>query len=336
MGMCIRGAMSIKWNDELIWGNPVNTTTDLQNYALISLKAGDQTGAEMCASFRMAELFYSSNGVPINEDKSYNYAERYETVTVGGDHYYYIPEGEITARLNTYREPRFYANLGFDRGYWYGNGRTKDVGAGTSSETPWIAAMKQGELGGRSGNIRYLKSGYAAKKPINFETATNANGIFTANRYTYPIMRLASLYLFYAEALNESLEAPNEDVYEYIDLIRERAGLKGIVESWSEHSTLPDKPLSKTGMREIIRQERLIEMCFESQRFYDLRRWRLAHIYFNQPERGWNMSENTIEEYYNVITVGRLQFKTREYLWPLQESELRKNINLEQNPYWGD
>ena len=336
--MSIRGAMSIKWNEELIWGNPANTVSNLQEGVFIYMKQADLTAAafeaDIYAAFHMAELFYSKNGVPINEDSSYGYAERYETVTVGNDHYYYIREGEVTARLNTNREPRFYANLGFDRGYWYGNGRTKDVGTGSESETSWVMAMKAGQVSGKNGSTRYKASGYVPKKPVNFETATNTNGGLTSTRYTYPIMRLADLYLLYAEALNESLDAPNSEVYDYVNLVRERAGLEGVVECWKNHSTLPEKPLSKTGMRDIIRQERMIELCFESKRFYDLRRWRLAHTYLNRPEKGWNVSQNTVVDYYNVVTIKNLQFTTKEYLWPIKEEELRKNINLVQNPYW--
>ena len=64
----------------------------------------------------------------------------------------------------------------------------------------------------------------------------------------------------YAEALNESQESPTQDVYDYVDLVRERAGLKGVKESWSKYSKSPDKPNTKNGMREIIRMERLNEL----------------------------------------------------------------------------
>ena len=147
-------------------------------------------------------------------------------------------------------------------------------------------------------------------------------------------MRLADLYLLYAEALNESLDSPSEEVYRYVDLVRERAGLHGVVESWSNFSSNPNKPLSKLGMREIIHQERLIELCFESKRFWDVRRWKQGHIYFNRPEMGWNVEGNTVETYYKVVTNGHLEFTTKQYLWPIREAELRKNINLKQNPNW--
>lgn len=336
--MSVRGAATIKWNQELIWGNPVNTNAKLQSNTLPYLRVEDRQGKgpdpEFYPTFKMAELFYSNNGVPIEEDTQYPYSERYETVKIGTDHKYYIKDGLTTAVLNTYREPRFYADLGFDCGYWYGNGRTKDVGMGSATETPWILACKQGEISGKSGDIRYSLSGYFAKKASNFETATTTNGDLTVTRNTFPIMRLADLYLLYAEALNESLDAPTTEIYQYIDLVRERAGLKGVVESWSKYSKIPEKPLNKTGLRSIIQQERLIELCFESKRYWDIRRWKLAHIYYNQVEKGWNVDQKTVDEYYNVIITGQLEFSTKQYLWPIREGELRKNVNLVQNPYW--
>ena len=339
--MSIRGAATIRWNEELIWGNPVNTTSQLQSRSLPFMKIEDrQTGSssgvagEIYADFLMTELFYSQNGVPINEDIVYDYNGRYETTVIGDDHYYYIKEGLTTAKLNTYREPRFYANLGFDTGYWFGNGRTKDVGQGSDTETPWIMKMKAGEVSGKAGNIRYSRSGYYVKKASNFETATSATGSITRTRYTYPIMRLADLYLLYAESLNESLDEPTSEVYHYIDLIRQRAGLEGIIESWNNYSNVPNKPLNKSGIREIIHQERMIELCFESKRFWDIRRWKQGHIYYNRPERGWNVNGNSPETYYTVTTYNQLEFSTKQYLWPIREAELRKNINLVQNPYW--
>lgn len=336
--MSIRGAATIKWNEELIWGNPVNTTNETQNRGLPFMKIEDRLGsgpsAELYANFIMTDLFYSQNGVPINEDRYYDYSGRYETTTVGNDHYYYIKEGLTTAKINTYREPRYYANLGFDTGYWFGNGRTIDVGKGSDTEISWIMKMKQGEVSGKSGDIRYSQSGYYSKKTTNHETATSSTGSLSITRYTYPIMRLADLYLLYAEALNESLDEPNPEVYLYLDEIRQRAGLKGVVESWQNYSNTPNKPLTKSGMRDIIRQERMIELCFESKRFWDIKRWKLGHTYYNRPERGWNVDGNSQDTYYIVIAFNQLEFSLKQYLWPISESELRKNINLVQNPYW--
>lgn len=336
--MSIRGCATEKWNKELIWGNPTNTTGSLQGRTIPYLKTEDKLGSgpnpSICASFKMSELYYSNKGVPIEEDVTYDYHNRYETVKIGADHKYYIQEGQTVPLLNTYREPRFYASLGFDCNYLYGNGRTKDVGMGSTSETSWILKMKQGEMSGKTSDIRYFRSGYFTKKTSNFESAATTTGALVTTRNTFPIMRLADLYLLYAETLNESLNAPNAEVYEYVDKVRRRAGLDGVVNSWLNYSTLPQKPSTKEGMREIIHRERMIELSFEGKRFWDLRRWKKAYAYHNQPEQGWNVDKSTAEEYYKVVVIEQPVYTTKLYLWPIRESELRKNINLVQNPYW--
>ncbi|NQU51859.1 MAG: RagB/SusD family nutrient uptake outer membrane protein, partial [Bacteroidetes bacterium] len=150
---------------------------------------------------------------------------------------------------------------------------------------------------------------------------------------------LGDLYLLYAEALNEVKSAPDAEVYEYVDLIRERAGLAGVVESWSQHSTYSDKPSTKEGMRDIIKQERLIELAFEGTRFWDLRRWKDAEKYMNLPIKGWDIGGRGLG-FYNVTTVFPgpsdpvIPFEFKDYLWPIREDEIIKNPNLVQNPGW--
>ncbi|GHS90864.1 hypothetical protein FACS1894203_0540 [Bacteroidia bacterium] len=82
----------------------------------------------------------------------------------------------------------------------------------------------------------------------------------------------------YAEALNEAADNENNrtEAIKWIDPIRERAGLKGVAESWTNYSTQPEKFHTQRGLREIIQQETLIEFVFEGHRFWDLRRWKTA------------------------------------------------------------
>lgn len=75
----------------------------------------------MSVPLSTVERFYSKNGVPVEEDKTYDYTNRYALRTGDEEHRYYIQKGEQTAALNFDREPRFYSTLGFDRGKWYGN-----------------------------------------------------------------------------------------------------------------------------------------------------------------------------------------------------------------------
>lgn len=337
--MDIRGAVTTPWNEEIIYSTP-RWTSDIQKNAkpwLVSqeLTSGNPCGnGDVCATFKMAELFYSNHGVPIDEDKEYKYDQRYDLTTVGDDHYYYIPAGKKTAVLNTYREPRFYADLGFDTGYWWGSGRTFDVGMGTATQTPWVIGGKKGEVSGAASNIRYSKTGYWIKKIVNYQTSQNNSGVYSVSRYPWPVMRLADLYLLYAEALNESLPAPDESVYEYVDKVRDRAGLEGVVDSWANWSSVPDKPKTREGMREIIHRERMIELAFEGKRFYDLRRWKEAYAWCNEPYKGWSTGQSSVEDYYVTVVYDLPVFTSRDYLWPIPESEILRNINLVQNPGW--
>ncbi|MDR2773629.1 MAG: RagB/SusD family nutrient uptake outer membrane protein [Tannerella sp.] len=338
--MSCRHVFMDRWNIEIIWGSSRTANANDHQYTHLpfftTVEAGAAQGRPIISpTLRMAELFYSNNGVPINEDVQYDYDNRYRTAIAPEDHKYYIQPGFETAILNMNREPRFYAALGFDGGVWFGNGRYKDIGKGSANETSWIMAMKRGEASGNYSGLRYSITGYWSKKGSHFESLRSNEGrTLTMISTSYPIIRLADLYLLYAEALNESLDAPGEEVYHYIDRVRKRAGLEGVTESWGKFSRLKNKPSTKDGMREIIRQERMIELAFEGKRFWDIRRWKTAFELLNQPVRGWNIMGSTTDEYYNVVTVEVPTFTTKEYLWPVRDLELRTNENLIQNPGW--
>jgi hypothetical protein len=88
------------------------------------------------------------------------------------------------------------------------------------------------------------------------------------------------------------------------------------------------------GLRDIIHQERLIELAFEGQRFWDLRRWKEAHIVLNQPIKGWDIEQLDASSYYKEVLLFNQTFRMREYFWPLSINELLINRNLVQNTGW--
>lgn len=330
--LSVRGSMAEPWNEELIWGasNSI-VTTGLQSWVqpkinpALTAESRESTQSWWSPPLQIAEMFYSNNGVPINEDKDYNFADRYKTSVAGSEDRFYIKEGEETANLHFNREPRFYAFLGFDKGIWEGHGQQE-------SESLHIEG-KSGERGGRLDARRWSLTGYWAKKMVHYEAVQSApSSGFSAEAYPFPVIKLADLYLLYAEALNES--GQTAAAYEWIDKVRARAGLKGVVESWQTASNNPDKPTTQTGLRSIIQQERLIELAFEGQRFWDLRRWKRAEELLNAEIKGWNVEGEDTETYYNVISYGRYQFSLRDYLWPISEADILANPNLVQNPGW--
>jgi hypothetical protein len=148
---------------------------------------------------------------------------------------------------------------------------------------------------------------------------------------------LADLYLLYAEVLNEIKPAPDAEVYKWIDLVRARAGLDGVVESWANYSSNPTKPLTQMGMRQIIHQERINEFMGEFQKYWDLVRWKEASKEYNRCQiKGWNYKGDNTEDFYKVTTYDnhRREFTTKDYLWPLSNNAILVNPNLVQNPGW--
>lgn len=114
--LTLRSAFSEKWNKEVVWGS-THDVGALQKYCMPHLvvnNLGNGTN-EICATLKIAEQFYTENGIPIDEDPSWDYENRYDTQKVTDKDKFYLEPGEVTAKLHFNREPRFYATLGFDR-----------------------------------------------------------------------------------------------------------------------------------------------------------------------------------------------------------------------------
>ena len=319
-----------KWNSELIWGNsnPVRDNDWWQMQAACMMKNPSASSVEaawqwIAPTLRIAELFYTENGLPIDQDLTYDFQNRFNTATVGASQNYQAQYGTTTAKLNLNREPRFYSSLGFDRGYnrTWGN--------------LWQLRMKKGEIHGRIANSDdYLITGYALKKLVHPDSEGDGyNKIVT---YAWPMIRLSELYLNYAEAINESA-GPNQEAYDALNAVRERAGISNVEDAWGNASisaTL-NKHTTQDGFREIIRQERLIELSFEGNRYNDIRRWKQAEQYFNSPVFGWSVDETSVGGYYNITQVGTRSFNSpRDYFHPISINEITINPNLTQNLGW--
>lgn len=337
--MNVRGAVTERFNKELIWGVGKSHSADLQQISMPRLEnwhpiREDVVKGCLAPTIDLAELFYTSHGVPINEDKEWietgRYANRYGTETATDADRYFLKEGYTTAKLNFKREARFYGSLGFDGSSWFGNGR-KDV------NNMFYIRAKRGDLSGQRSPNLYSITGYFAKKLVNYKSEVPESGSAIFEEYPFPIIRLADLYLMYAESLNESVESEEnipQEVYVCLDLIRHRSGLAGVKESWAKYSINPEKALTKTGMRDIIRQERGIELALEGNRFFDIRRWKLGEIEYNKVIRGWNIQEENTDDYYMVVPIYQMKYSLKNYLWPIKQYDIMINSNLIQNVGW--
>ena len=336
----IRQAICDRWNCELIWGSTNNDQYSfVQRCQSRVLRVGAEMGTvvrtEWAPTLNTVEKFYSSHGVPINEDRDWVqnnwYSQRYEIrpeVSSGAEKYY-VKEGQKTVNLHYNREPRFYANIGFDRGIYFGNGYNK-----FPDNVKHCEFCAKEYSGVASASEAFSVTGYGAKKMHSFKDAMTAND-YSIEYYPFPIMRMADLYLLYAEALNE-YSGPSGEVYKYVDMIRERAGLEGVQASWTKYSISPSKAATKEGLREIIQHEREIELVFEGQHFWDLRRWKRIQDLNEQP-KGWNVIQGDTQDlFYTVTSVAQtpVEFSVRDYFWPINEKEISINSNLVQNFDW--
>jgi hypothetical protein len=334
-----RQAICDRWNSELIWGGTNYNCTELSQQAQgrIMRLAGDNLSVrtEWGPTLKIVERYYSERGVPINEDVDWVnnkwYENRYKVrpEPSSGKEKFLVKEGQRTVYLHYNRDPRFYASIGFDRGIYFGNGYND-----FPENVKHLEFRVREQSGMSSSHERFSITGYCVKKMHSYKNAMTTT-LYSVEYYPFPVIRLADLYLLYAEALNE-YGGPSEEVFHYLDLVRNRVKLEGVRESWRKYSVNPEKPNSQDGLRDIIHQERTIELAFEGERFWDILRWKKISE-FNEQPMGWNtVYGETEEDFYRVTPVAQkpVQFSVKDYLWPIKEYELSVNKKLVQNYGW--
>lgn len=330
--MDIRNAVCDRWNSEIIWGftNSIVSKTQLQSMPNLQpgVEPNQNTGpqGQYAPPRKIAEQFYTRNGLPIDKDKTWNYDDRYTVVRATEADKLYIHPGYETVSLHFGREPRFYADLGFDGGTWYGHGRYDE-------NDQLHAENRAGGFSSKRREQNYSITGYYTKKLVHYMTVITTDGKLAIQTYPWPAIRLADLYLYYAEALNE-VSGPTAEAHYWINLVRARAGIPTVQESWDNFSTDPARYQTKDGFREIVHQERLIEMAFEGNRFWDLRRWKKASAQMNGPVTGWDITATEPAAYYTPVLLFAQTYPAAYYFWPIAESALITNSNLVQNPGW--
>lgn len=333
--MSLRNVFTERWNSEIIWANTQSVASALQRFATPFVNEAYLSNpsliGELGAPLKIAEMFYTQNGVPINEDNTKTGTNWYALRQALAADQLYIRKNVNTVELNFDREPRFYAYLAFDGGVWYGQGVYDDK----IPDKLFYLRCKKGEPNGKAILDRGITTGYYLKKYVHYQNVMGSGTAdYSMTLYPWPIMRLADLYLLYAEALNEANSAPTAEVHDYVNQIRARAGLKTVQESWDLYSTNPSKYTTKEGMRMIIHQERGIELAFEGQRFYDIRRWKEAPEKYQRAIEGYDVEQSVAEYFYRPKFIIKQSFGQKDYFWPIKDSYIENNRNLVQNIGW--
>lgn len=255
----------------------------------------------------LVDDFRMENGQSIQQSSSYN------ENTYSQEETRYYAEG--TNKMYTDREPRFYSYITF-------NGSL--IPGSPKSGMKWVEFFATGNSGKNGAPRDWPKTGYTARKNIHPSFSVNPSN---ATNRAAMLIRLSELYLNYAEALNES-QPNNPNILTYLNKVRTRAGLPAL-----------SPGLSQSRMREEIRLERRVELCFEGKRFFDVRRWKLADQEgYKQGGNytGMDMTKgsaiNSPDFHKRVPAVLRAQWEDKNYFMPWHQMEIDRNKQLVQIP----
>jgi len=161
----------------------------------------------------------------------------------------------------------------------------------------------------------YTRKYYDPASAVNFQSALNLI-----------LIRYADVLLMYAEAKNElgQLDAGVWD--KTIKVLRTRAG-------FTDAPALNFAAGSQTDLREIVRNERRVELAMEGLRVFDIRRWHTAETVLNGWAHGAKYGPASVDNGYIRANL-RTFDKGKNYLWPIPRDERAVDPNLTQNPGW--
>lgn len=337
----LRFAIIDKGNlSETIWGNTKGQSNNDIQAKSAPYAQGDKGRFALNAiapTLAMMERFYTDKGLPLDEDPSFPSRNDWWKVVDAPAGCEYA-EGKVPAFVCR-RDPRMYAWTTFENGYYEiagdkpeGSNYDKKYRRG-KAEGKIVMKMMIGEPSGRGANLNTLRnnnyspSGFLNKRLVDPLKPASSPKI----NYIHPYLTMADLYLLAAEAaveVNKLGEAKT-----YLDKIRYRAGLPSVDTAWA-HAAHPDKANGKEGMREIVRQERLIEMYMLNQNFWDLRRWLMAERCMDKAPDGVNILADNIDAWWKPtqVQVSRAFTAPTNYLMPIPQEEIKKNPKIVQNP----
>ncbi|MEY2647958.1 MAG: hypothetical protein RL282_671 [Bacteroidota bacterium] len=264
----------------------------------------------------------------------YEIADRYQLTTTGDFAPKMVqlnPTTNPAARttLNSAVNPNSYANrdyrmkstLMWDYEMCIGLTSLKSTGFSPFIYQSWAANVTIGGVKYITYNTDGSNSGYVFRKFVrNYEGLGRSEG-----DYAYPVMRLADVFLMYAEASNE-VSGPLADAVALVNRIRARGALPALT---------PAKYASKTAFFDAIEQERIIELVAEGHRGFDLRRWRAIEKVWGPPGgvgvwRQDTYGANQERFYLNTVDLTYRQ----NYIFRIPPGERDRNPNLTQNIPW--
>jgi len=313
-----RREVTTTWNDEVLWGRPQYGETYF--YYMNSLPGvffswfgGNGVTLELINKYSMRD------GSPAPDVQEWFAAPKFST------------EDGFGTQANTFwmcvdREPRFYADTHFP------NMRVSYATTAHPDKVETVEFWASGNSGynNNDGNMNY--TGFSTRKNIPVSMRSDREeGITETDTYAnvFPVIRLGELYLNYAEALNEYYRGSNADILTYLNKIRNRAGLPSYTGTYTYEQ-----------LQTMIRDERRVELAWECHRFFDVRRWFIAHGpngVFNTPVHGFNYTKGTSATDLDFFMYTKTQdrtFRLEHYFYPIAAAEVAYNTELVQAPFY--
>lgn len=239
------------------------------------------------------------------------------------------------------RDPRFTNNILIPGEKW---------GQKVSGEKLYITLYVGGDLYKEAAENKATKNrqitGYMCKKYI-WEGADTFMGEYRKYRNITVYIRLAQMYLDFAEASFEAtgsatakVEGCDISAEDALNVIRNRAGITDVP------AEIVSDPVA---FRECYRRERAVELMFENNRWWDIRRWMTAHELFAEqypikgikatpidPNHAKVADKSTLKFAYEVVDVvpETRVFEMRNYWYPFSMNDVASLNNLQQNPGW--
>ncbi|MBN1925421.1 MAG: RagB/SusD family nutrient uptake outer membrane protein [Prolixibacteraceae bacterium] len=242
-------------------------------------------------SQNLVDAFPASDGYPIGQSAAYSASKPYEN-----------------------RDARF-ERFVFHNGTEYGG---KVVNTYMGGDDAPGGLLKQG-----------TRTGYYLKKFLSTAVdLTPGVNSFAYHFVTY--LNRAELYLNFAEAANEAFGPTDArlgiSALDAIKKIRKR-GLGDIADNYLTEQA----GLGKDAFRELIQNERRIELCFEGHRFWDVRRWNLP---LSHTVKGMKITKSGDNLTYQQVDVEEHTYEDYMRYVPVPYDQTLIMDNLAQNAGW--
>lgn len=355
-----RSAYMLEDSPEIIMSNRVSKNAHSNDYGWYNLAWGGKSNGSgansrfsYCPTQEYIEMFDWADGTPFDWDKA-EAEGKLDYMFIHGDT---VKGQQLLSNIRYTRDPRLYETSVVNGARITIDWSSGNAQSGQNWET-WVGGTSAGT--NPSTNSGMYATGYRNLKYL-------AGEAFRRKFPQWSPLLLSDMYLTYAEAL---IQADNNltEAIKYIDAVRARVGLKGVVAAY------PDKNLTsdKDALMEVLMKERACELALQLSRYFDLIRYKRADL-FERPlhglriyrlvkgDSGWERStdqwynksfnkklaetdENFYEpthfdyEKFEITTGSRVWwsegFDCKWYLQPFPITEVNKGYGLTQNAGW--